>query len=128
MAGEREDRSRVILQISLRTLINVILLFVLVEGFVWCYQFSYKVFADIPYVPASQNVMTVTIEQGENARQIALAMESNGIVEDDKLFLARLYLGKYNRKILAGTYQLSPGMSADAICKKICGIQSEETS
>ena len=81
MAGEREDRSKVILQISLRTLINIILLFVLVEGFVWCYQFSYKVFADIPYVPASQNVMTVTIEQGENARQIALAMESNGIVE-----------------------------------------------
>lgn len=128
MAGEREDTSKVILRISLRTMINIILLFILVEGFVWCYQFSYKVFADIPYIPASQEVMTVTIEQGENARQIALTMENSGVVEDDKLFLARLYLGKYNRKILAGTYQLSPGMTADAICKKICGMQSEETS
>lgn len=128
MAGEREDTSKVILRISLRTMINIILLFILVEGFVWCYQFSYKVFADIPYIPASQEVMTVTIEPGENARQIALTMENSGVVEDDKLFLARLYLGKYNRKILAGTYQLSPGMTADAICKKICGMQSEETS
>ena len=128
MAGEREDTSKIILQISIRTLINIILVFVLVEGFVWCYQFSYRVFADIPYMPGSQNTVTITIEQGENARQIANAMEQGGLVEDNKLFLARIYLGKYTHKILAGTYTLSPGMTTDAICKKICGMQSEESS
>ena len=123
---ENDKISKVILQISLRTLMNVVLLFILVEGFVYTYQFSYKVFADVPYMPASSD--TVTIESGSPAKQVASIMEGSGLVEDDKLILARLYLGKYNKKIIAGTYTLSPAMSADAICKKICGIQSEETS
>ncbi len=124
---ENDKISKVILQISLRTLMNVVLLFILVEGFVYTYQFSYKVFADVPYMPASSDTVTITIESGSTAKQVADIMESSGLVEDDKLILARLYLGKYNKKIIAGTYTLSPAMSADAICKKICGIQSEET-
>lgn len=125
---ENDKISKVILQISLRTLMNVVLLFILVEGFVYTYQFSYKVFADIPYMPASSDTVTITIESGSTAKQVASIMEGSGLVDDDKLILARLYLGKYNKKIIAGTYTLSPAMSADAICKKICGIQSEETS
>lgn len=124
---ENDKISKVILQISLRTLMNVVLLFILVEGFVYTYQFSYKVFADVPYMPASSDAVTITIESGSTAKQVADIMEGSGLVEDDKLILARLYLGKYNKKIIAGTYTLSPAMSADAICKKICGIQSEET-
>lgn len=125
---ENDKISKVILQISLRTLMNVVLLFILVEGFVYTYQFSYKVFADLPYMPASSDTVTITIESGSTAKQVASIMEGSRLVEDDKLILARLYLGKYNKKIIAGTYTLSPAMSADAICKKICGIQSEETS
>ncbi len=125
---ENDKISKVILQISLRTLMNVVLLFILVEGFVYTYQFSYKVFADVPYMPASSDTVTITIESGSTAKQVASIMEGSGLVEDDKLILARLYLGKYNKKIIAGIYTLSPAMSADAICKKICGIQSEETS
>lgn len=125
---ENDKISKVILQISLRTLMNVVLLFILVEGFVYTYQFSYKVFADVPYMPASSDTVTITIESGSTAKQVASIMEGSGLVEDDKLILARLYLGKYNKKIIAGTYTLSPAMPADAICKKICGIQSEETS
>ena len=124
---ETDKISKVILQISLRTLMNVVLLFILVEGFVYTYQFSYKVFADVPYMPASSDTVTITIESGSTAKQVADIMEGSRLVEDDKLILARLYLGKYNKKIIAGTYTLSPAMSADAICKKICGIQSEET-
>lgn len=124
---ENDKISKVILQISLRTLMNVVLLFILVEGFVYTYQFSYKVFADVPYMPASSDTVTITIKSGSTAKQVADIMEGSGLVEDDKLILARLYLGKYNKKIIAGTYTLSPAMSADAICKKICGIQSEET-
>ncbi len=124
---ENDKISKVILQISLRTLMNVVLLFILVEGFVYTYQFSYKVFADVPYMPASSDTVTITIESGSTAKQVADIMEGSRLVEDDKLILARLYLGKYNKKIIAGTYTLSPAMSADAICKKICGIQSEET-
>lgn len=124
---ENDKISKVILQISLRTLMNVVLLFILVEGFVYTYQFSYKVFADVPYMPTSSDTVTITIESGNTAKQVADIMEGSGLVEDDKLILARLYLGKYNKKIIAGTYTLSPAMSADAICKKICGIQSEET-
>ena len=47
---ENDKISKVILQISLRTLMNVVLLFILVEGFVYTYQFSYKDYSRNLYI------------------------------------------------------------------------------
>lgn len=128
MTRDKDNISSIILWISLRTLINVVLLFLLVEGFVTAYHFSYKVFADFPYVVTSKEVANITIMDGETAADVASMLELSGIVEDKYLFLARVYLGKYNSRIKAGTYTLGPGMTADEICKEICGIQSEDTT
>lgn len=125
MTGDKNSISGTILRISLRTLVNAILVFILVEGFVGAYYFSYKLFADYPYVATSQSVSKITISEGQSARDIAFMLEQSGIVEDQYLFLARAYLGKYNSRIQAGTYTLGPGMSPEEICKRICGLQSE---
>lgn len=128
MTGENENIWSTILRFSLRTLINIILLFVLVEAFVVAYQYSYKLFSDLPYLAASQDVTTIVIEQGQTTKDIALILEQSGIVENQYLFLARAYLGKYNNKIQAGTYTLGPGMTLEEICRKLCGIQSEDNT
>lgn len=128
MAGDKEQISSAILWISVRTLINIILVFFLVEGFVTAYHFSYKLFSDFPYSAGSQNTMNITISQGESAMEVADVLEGNRIVESKYLFLARVYLGKFNSRIQAGTYTLGPGMSPEEICKEICGIQSEAAS
>lgn len=126
MAGDKDRFSDSILRISLRLLINMILIFVLVEGFVGAYHFSYRLFADLPESAASQQESKVTIPEGENAWDVAVTLEKCGIVDSRYLFLARAYLGKYNNRIQSGEYMLSPAMTPEEICKKICGQQSEE--
>lgn len=125
MAGNRENMSGTILRFSLRTLVNMILLFFLVEGAIWAYNFSYRVFADYPYMAASRDTRTVTISKGQTAKDVAGVFEELGIVESRYMFLARVYLGKYNNQIQAGTYTLGPGMTPEEICKTICGQQRE---
>lgn len=126
MTGDNNSISGTILRISLRTLVNVILVFILLEGFTGAYYFSYKLFADYPYVAASKNMLKITISEGESAKDVAVLLEESGIVENRYMFMARAYLGKYNNRIQAGTYTIGPGMSPDEICRRICGIQSEE--
>ena len=126
MTGDKNNITGTILRVSLRTFINAMLVFILVEGFIGAYYFSYKLFSDFPYVVASHDVRNITISEGQSAKDVGALLEECGIVEDKYLFLARTYLGKYNNRIQAGTYTLGPGMSPDEICKKICGIQSED--
>jgi len=128
MTSDKDNITSIILWVSLRTLVNMLLLFVLVEGFISAYHFSYKLFADIPYIAASSDTKNVTIESGDNARQIAALLDESGIVEGKYLFLARVYLGKYDDRIVAGTYVLGPGMTPDEICQRICKIQGEDAS
>lgn len=122
------DLWKVILGIAVRTLINVMFIYGLFQGFVYSYQFSYKLFSDVPYKVGVHDVLSVEISEGSNARDVARLLEDCGVVENEYMMLARLYLGKYNNKIQAGTYKLEPSMTPEEICKCICGIKnSEET-
>ena len=128
MTGDKKSISSTVLSISVRTLVNVLILLFLVEGAIGAYHFSHKLFADYPYVAASSERRNVTIESGMNAMQIAGILDDLGIVDSKYLFIARVYIGDYKDKIQAGTYSLGPGMTPDEICRAICGMQSEETT
>lgn len=128
MIGEKKNIAGSIFWVSFRLMINVLLVLVLVEGYTTTYNFSYKLFADHPYIAASSQTMNVTIDNGDDAKTVAIVLEEMGIVDNRYLFLARAYLGKYQERIQPGTYVLGPGMSPEEICKKICGVQSEEES
>lgn len=128
MARDKENISYTILWMCIRILVNLILLFLLVQGFVAAYNFSYKLFIDIPYQTTSEQLVDVTIEEGNGVSDVAVLLEEKGVVENRYLFLARAYIGGYNDEIKVGTYTLGAAMSPDEICKKICGVQSEETS
>lgn len=125
---DKNSVSNTILWVSIRTFINVMLLFVLVEAFILGYQFSYKLFNDNPYMAASKTTMNITIEEGTSVADVAMILDNNEIVDGKYLFMARVYLGKYHNRIQAGTYVLGPGMSPDEICRTICGIKSEDAS
>lgn len=123
MAREKNGVSNTILWISVRTFINFVFIFMLVEGFSTAYQFSYKLFADVPYQATSSKEIRFVIEQGESAMEISSALNEKGIVDGKYLFMARIYLGKYNNKIKAGEYVVSSGMTPEEICRIICGLQ-----
>ncbi|MDE5864518.1 MAG: hypothetical protein K2K56_09510 [Lachnospiraceae bacterium] len=124
MTRDDDSFTSKLLWFSLRMLINMVLLFVLVEGFITAYHFSYKVFADFPYISTSDVVVNVAVLEGDTPMQVAVTLEQSGVVESRYLFLARVYLGRYGDKIQAGNYTLGPGMTPDEICRKLCGAGS----
>ena len=126
MAKDNENTYGVILGICVRVFINIVVVLILIEGFLYSYNFSYKLFADLPLVAGSSDVREITIVEGSTAKDVSILLEANEIIDNRYIFLARAYLGKYNQKIIAGKYYLGPGMSPDEICRMICGIQSEE--
>lgn len=128
MIGEKKSIASAIFWVSFRTMLNVLLVLVLVEGFTNAYLFSYKLFADYPYVAASSETMNITVEAGMDVIDVATILDEMEIVDSKYLLVARAYIGKYNDKIQPGTYVLGPGMSPEEICKKLCGVQSEEAS
>ncbi|MBE5923163.1 MAG: endolytic transglycosylase MltG [Lachnospiraceae bacterium] len=117
---------KVVLGIAVRTLINVMFIYGLFQGFVYSYQFSYKLFADIPYRAGVHEVSSVSIESGSSAKDVSQTLADCGLVENKYMMLARLYLGKYNEKIQAGTYKLEPAMTPDEISRIICQINTGE--
>lgn len=127
MGKDNESAYGVVLGICVRTLINAVFLLLLIEGFTYSYRFSYKLFADLPKA-ASYDMKDITIEEGSTAKEVSILLEANEIIDNRYIFLARAYLGKYNKKIIEGTYSLGAGMTPDEICRTICGMQSEETS
>lgn len=128
MANDNKNTYLTVLGVCMRTLMNIFLVFLLVEGFTYSYQFSYELFADLPAAAASEQTTNITIPGSSSAKDVAMLLEVNGIVRNRYIFLARTYIGKYNTKLREGTYELSPKMTPDEICRTICGIQSEETS
>lgn len=124
--GNRDELWKAIMGVSIRTFVNFLLVLVIIEGFIYSYHFSYKLFADVAYKPATSESIVVAIPEGSNARSVASIMEDSGVVENKYMMLARLYLGRYNTRIMAGSYTLTPSMTPDEICRLICGIQNEE--
>ncbi len=128
MTKDNQNTYTLVLGMCVRMLMNIVFVFLLMQGFTYSYHFSYNLFADLPAVAASSDTRNITINDGNSVKDVALLLETNGIVENKYIFLARAYIGKYHTKMRAGTYTLGPGMTPDEICKMICGIQSEETS
>lgn len=128
MAKDNENTYLAVLGLCVRTLINIVFIFLLVEGYIYAYHFSYMLFADLPAVAASESVVNITISEGSSAKDVGFLLENSGVVEDQYQFLARVYLGRYHTKIKAGTYSLGPAMTPDEICRIICGIKNEGAS
>lgn len=128
MAIDKKKIPFTILSIFVRTLINLMLVVLLYEGVTRTYYFTYKLFADIPYVATSDETYNITIESGQGVSEIGYVLDQTGIVDGQYMFIARAYIGKYQDKIKPGVYTLGPGMSPEEICKVICGESIGEAS
>ena len=72
--------------------------------------------------PADKNneeMMTITIEQGENANQIIGKLKENGIIDNELAFKIYLKTHDVGSKLRAGSYQLSPSMTTDEIVNEL---------
>lgn len=128
MLNEKNSVLSAVLGICVRTIVNLLVVFLLYESLVQSYSFSYMLFADVPYMSGQNSMVTITIDEGVSTWEIARLLYDNKIINDQYIFIARAYLGKYSNRMKAGSYAVDSTMSPETLCKIFCGIQSEESS
>lgn len=116
------------LRFGIGLLVNSFIVLILIQVFVFGYNFSYKVFANVSYHPKDNSEIVVTILPDSSSMEIAETLENLGVIEDKWVMLVRVRLGSYYSKLLPGTYTLSPSMTTDEILDALCGISSEEST
>lgn len=126
MGTDNEGIFNGIIGLCIRTIVNLVIVFVLVRGFVLGYTFTYRLFVDVPYMAGNNQSVTITIEDGESVSSLADTLYRDRIIEDKMTFLARVYIGRYDKKIKAGDYVINSTMSPDTLCRTFCGMVSEE--
>lgn len=99
----------------LRIVINLIILYLLIQFFLFAYRFAYQVFANEAYQPNNETTVTVTVKEQDTVTQTADTLEKEGIIANKYIFILCYKFSKYNGNLKAGTYELSPAMKTDEI-------------
>lgn len=67
-------------------------------------------------IPENENIVVITVEDSDAARQVAEKLFEQGLIDDAESF--RLYLGEkgYASRIISGSYQIPRGSTYEEIC------------
>lgn len=106
-------------------LINVIIIFVVVEIFSYSFNFAYSVFGDVAKSPGATEYVVVEIPADSSILQIGDALEESGIIEDKFVFFAKVKVKGYGDKIRSGKFGLSASMTYNEILEVICDIGTD---
>ncbi|MGE5380397.1 MAG: endolytic transglycosylase MltG [Methylocystaceae bacterium] len=78
-----------------------------------------------PRLPGSQAQVQVQVSANATTTQVALMLESKGLIKNQQSFLLYARLKGYDGKIKAGTYDLGPAMTVQEIIQIL--VQGRET-
>lgn len=115
-----------VLKFALGIMVNFVIVLALFEVYSSSYRFGYQLFINLPYVAGSTQEIKITISEGTDATEVSKLLEYSGIVENRYQIRIKMYLGKYEDRILAGTYILSPSMRPQEILDILSGKMAEE--
>lgn len=101
-----------------RIIILILLLLIIGGGF---FGFTYVKSLDKAYDPSIKETSIVEIPMGSGTGDIADILVDNGIIKDNFKFKLFSKLNKYDGNYVAGTYALSPSMTAKEICEMLTG-------
>lgn len=109
----------------LRIVVNLIILYLLIQLFLFVYHFAYQVFANEAYQLSNQSVVTITVHENESVTQIADRLEAEGVIENKYIFILRYKFSEYNGMLKAGTYEVGPAMKTDEILAILSGQEPD---
>lgn len=90
------------------------------------YDFGQRVFSE-PAMDEPPGVdVTITIEEGDGAREIGKILEKNGLIRDVTLFVIQEKLSGFGEALLPGTYTLNTSQTIEEILQTIA-LKAEET-
>lgn len=128
MAIDSARSMKKILRFLFGLLINVCILFVLVKGFSYSFDFAYQVFSTTAVEPGSNKKTAVTITEDEPLLDVADALKESGVIDNKYAFILKVRINGDAGKIKPGTYPMSPSNTNQEIIDMITGVSGDNTS
>lgn len=115
-----------IVSAMVKILIAFLLIMFIYRGAMYCYDFGYRIFTDMPMSIEPGTDVTVIINEGYSTRQIGEILQENGLINDATLFVLQEKLSEYSGKITPGVYTLNTSMTTEKMIAIMSGNYQEE--
>ena len=115
-----------IFSIVFKIVLAIIIVMLVYKWSMSAYQYGQRVFNEPPVSVGSGRDVTVVVNEGDTAKEIAAMLEKKGLIRDSELFVIQEMLSKYKDKLKAGTYQLSTAMTTEEMMEIMSSVQEEQ--
>ena len=114
-----------VLSIALKIVIFAVLVLVVVRVGSFAYEYGHAVFEEEALDDPPGRTIPVTVPEGASAKDIAMLLEDEGLVEDWKLFYFQILCSKYANTMQPGEYVLSTAMKPRELMAVMSGEEVE---
>lgn len=90
------------------------------------YDYGYRIFGELPITSGEGRSVSVTIQEGADAKAVGEILENKGLIRDGELFILQELISDYHNEILPGTYELNTSMTAEQMLE-IMSTEPETT-
>lgn len=98
------------------TVIKVVALIFIVtyviRGATAAYDYGFRVFAEEPMEAGEGRIISVSVANGDTAKEVGQMLQDKGLIRDAGLFMIQELLSENHGKIQPGIYDLSTSMTA----------------
>lgn len=96
-----------------KIVLAIIIVMLVYKWSLTAYEYGQRVFNEPPMTAGNGRTVTVVVEEGESAKEIAENLEMNGLIRDAKLFQVQEMLSAYKDKMKPGVYELNTSMTTE---------------
>lgn len=107
-------------------LITLLVIMLIYRGAMYCYDFGYRIFTDVPMAVEPGTDVTVIINEGYSTKDIGEILQQNGLISDATLFVFQEKLSEYAGEIKPGVYVLNTSMTTEKMITIMSGNLTEE--
>lgn len=109
-----------------KIVVAIIIVMLVYKWSVSAYQYGQRVFNEPPVSMGSGRAVTVVVNEGDTAKEIAGMLEKKGLIRDAELFIIQEMLSEYKDKMKPGTYELSTAMTTEEMMEIMSTVQEEQ--
>lgn len=115
-----------IISVVAHIVVSLLVIMLIYRGAMYCYDFGYRIFTDMPMSIEPGRDVTVIVNEGYSTKQIGDILEENGLINDALLFVVQEKLSEYAGEIKPGVYVLNTSMTTEKMITVMSGNMTEE--
>ena len=109
-----------------KIVVAIIIVMLVYKWSISAYQYGQRVFNEPPMSAGTGRAVTVVVNEGDTAKEIAAMFEKKGLIRDAELFIIQEMLSEYKDKMKPGTYELNTAMTTEEMMEIMSLVQEEQ--